>query len=114
MERCKRQIREYAKDKHGKELVDNVEYLPSDLSELIDHLELVKAQGYTSVEREVYVGAYDYAVAKLKYYKVREETDEELELRLKHERDREERVKVRAEAIAMLSPEQRKALGFLP
>lgn len=92
--------------------MDNVEDLPSDLDELVKHLELIKNQGFTSVERDVYVGEYDFAVARLKYYKIREETDEEFELRLKRERERQEMNKVRAEAMAMLTPEQKRALGI--
>jgi len=92
--------------------MNNVEYLPSDLSELINHLQTIKNQGFTSVEKDVFVGEYDSAVARLKYYKIREETDEEFKLRLKRERERKDINRIREEALAMLTPEQKKALGI--
>ena len=111
MSPSKIQIREYAKDQHGKDIDENIEYQSTNLESLIEDLQSILSQGFTSREVNVYMD-YDCPFTRVKYYKVREETDKEYQRRLNAEKAREKQIKDREKAIASLTPTQRRVLGL--
>ncbi len=107
-----REIREYAKDHTGQVIENDLEEEPSDLKRLIETLQSFLSQGYTSREVDVYHTFNENAVARIKYYKTRQETDEEIKERVEVENKRRRQLENRQKVIAGLTPEQKEALNL--
>jgi len=116
VEKTKKLVKEYKLDPamktgYRRVLEEDLEDLPTDLSELVSYINSLIDAGFTTFEAAV--SGYDgYGTANLSYFKKREETDEEFQERLKVEQDREEKAERRKRTIAELTPEQREALGI--
>jgi hypothetical protein len=111
MSEMKRNIRDYKKFKSGEVYESDVDYFPKEIKEMISFFQGLLEEGYTHLDPHVYT-SYDCPFAKISYYRIREETDEEFEKRLNYIKEREENERKRKETIASLTPEQREALGI--
>ena len=107
----KRVIRDYKKFNSGEVYESDVDYFPKEIQELVSFLQGLLEEGYTRIDSRVYTN-YDCPYAKLSYYRLREETDEEFEERVVAAKEREENERRRKETIESLTPEQRAALGI--
>ena len=115
MEKTKKLVKEYKLDpavtSYDRILEDDLDNLPTDLSELVSYINSLIKAGFTTLSVEV--SGYDgYGTANLCYFKEREETDEEFQARLKVEQERKEKAERRKRTIAKLTPEQREALSL--
>jgi hypothetical protein len=102
---------------------DPTDIFDGGISGAIAYLQGILDEGYTHLSSERWVDhdyGHGYAKCETKYYKIREETDEEYEKRCENHRKQKEAEKVKTEArrAAMdvareaLTPEQRDALGI--
>lgn len=115
MEKTKKLVKEYKLDpkeaRYRRILTDDLEDFPKDLSELVNHINSIIKEGFTTLEVDA-SGYVEYGTAFLSYFKEREETDEEFQARLKVEQEREGRAERQKKIIDELTPEQKEALGI--
>jgi hypothetical protein len=111
MSEMKRTIRDYKKFKGGEVYESDVDYFPKEIKEMISFFQGLLDEGFTHLDPQVYT-SYDCPFAKISYYRIREETDEEFATRMNVAREREESERRRKETIASLTSEQREALGI--
>jgi hypothetical protein len=90
-----------------------------EISAVIAYLQDILNEGFTHMDSEKWIHndyGHEYAMCETKYYKIREESDEEYEKRRESHRKQKEAEKVKAEARRVakeaLTPEQRDALGI--
>jgi len=98
---------------------DATDGFSGEISAVIAYLQDILNEGFTHMDTEKWVEeeyGHGYAMCETRYYKIREESDEEYEKRCEDHRKRKEAEKVKAEArrVAMeaLTLEQRDALGI--
>jgi hypothetical protein len=102
---------------------DATDVFSGEISAVIAYLQGILYRGYTHLNSEKWVDhdyGFEFAMCETKYYKIREETDEEYEKRCESHRKQREMEKVKAGArkaareVAMrtLALEQRDALGI--
>jgi hypothetical protein len=115
MEKTKKLVKEYKLDpeetRYLRPLEEDLEDLPTDLSELVSHINSLIDEGFTTLDVDI-SGWEGSGTAYLSYFKEREEADAEFQARLKVEQEREEIAERRRVTIAGLSQEQREALGI--
>jgi len=113
-------VHDYKMQSKKEQYTDNLtDIFNGEITGVIAHLQNILDEGFTRMDTEKWVEneyGHEFAVCETKYYKVREETDEEYEKRCENHRKQTEAEKVKAEArrVAMetLTPEQRGALGI--
>ena len=117
MEKTKKLVKEYKLNPamgtgYRRALEEDLENLPTDLSELVSYINSLIEAGFTTLRARAVSGYDGYGTAYLSYFKEREETDEEFQARLKVEQEREEKAERRKRTIAELTPDQREALSL--
>lgn len=98
---------------------DSSDIFSGEISKVIAYLQDILDEGFTHLEtdkRIEYEYGSEYAVCETKYYKIREENDEEYQKRCEDGQKKQEKEKVRKEArkkvLETLTPEQIEALGI--
>ena len=98
---------------------DATDIFNGEISGAIAYLQGILDEGYTHMDSEKWIdNNYGHAFARCetKYYRLREETDDEYQKRSKEAKDRNEREKLKKEAkkkvLKTLTPEQIKVLGI--
>jgi hypothetical protein len=98
---------------------DATDIFSGEISGAIAYLQDILDEGYTHLDSEKWIDndyGHEFAVCETKYYRLREETDEEYQKRSEEAKERNEREKLKKEAKKKvretLTPEQIKVLGL--
>jgi len=113
-------VADYKMQSKKEQYTDNLtDIFNGEITGVIAYLQDILDEGFTRMDTEKWVEneyGYEFAVCETRYYKVREETDEEYKKRCEDHRKRKEKEKVKAEAkkkvMETLTPEQRDVLGI--
>ena len=113
-------VTDYKMQSKKEQYTDNAtDVFSREISAVIAYLQDILNEGFTHMDSEKWIDydyGHEYAMCETKYYKIREETDEEYKKRCENLRKQKEAEKVKAEArrVAMeaLTLEQRDALGI--
>jgi hypothetical protein len=113
-------VTDYKMQSKKEQYTDNAtDVFSREISAVIACLQDILHEGFTHMDTEKWVEVeygHEYAMCETKYYKIREESDEECEKRCEDHRKRKEKEKVKAEAkkkvMEALTPDQRDALGI--
>ena len=98
---------------------DLTDIFNGEISGAIAYLQGILDEGYTHMDGEKRIDndyGHEFAMCETKYYRLREETDDEYQERCEEAKERNEREKLKKEAkkkmLETLTPEQIKVLGL--